>query len=194
MDTKPIKKTNIAYVLVYIFVPILLLALGFFLIWMFFRDGGTGAVILFLAPFLFAMVWYILGGGVLYNRKRKKLPKELDKQGFTRNYTFNADGCTVAIDVEHGQVAMLFRWNPFAIQVAPAKRITKVWVDDGKGLVGGSRRVSFLFLIDSVKVRVNTFTSNQSWAMNSDYILTAISKADMSVEALNAARSRSLEG
>ena len=55
----------------------------------------------------------------------------------------------------------------------------------------GSSRVSFLFNIDDVKIRVNTFTSNQRWRMDSDYILTGISKADMMVEVIETARSNS---
>ena len=55
----------------------------------------------------------------------------------------------------------------------------------------GSSRVSFLFNIDDVKIRVNTFTSNQRWRMDSEYILTGISKADMMVEVIEKARSNS---
>lgn len=58
------------------------------------------------------------------------------------------------------------------------------------GILEGSSRVSFLFIIDGVQIRVNTFTSNQRWRMDSDYILTGISKADMMVEILNTARDK----
>ena len=52
----------------------------------------------------------------------------------------------------------------------------------------GSSRVSFLFNVDDVKIRVNTFTSNQRFRMDSDYILTGISKADLMVKILEEAR------
>ena len=55
----------------------------------------------------------------------------------------------------------------------------------------GSSRVSFLFSIDGVRIRVNTFTSNKRWRMDSEYILTGISKADLMVEILETAKSRS---
>ena len=112
--------------------------------------------------------------------------KELDASGYVRNHTFNADGCTVAVDIAHGKIAMVFKWNPSNCFVVPANRITNVWVDDGK-MLGGTRRVSFLFIVDGVKVRVNTFTSNRSWSMKSNYVLEALSKADMMVEYLQAA-------
>ena len=43
----------------------------------------------------------------------------------------------------------------------------------------GTNRVSFLFEIDGIKIRVNTFISNQRWKMNDEHVLTGISKADM---------------
>lgn len=76
------------------------------------------------------------------------------------------------------------------IFVFPVSRISKAWVDDGRhgiGFMEGSSRVSFLLLVDDVKVRVNTFTSNKRWRMDSKYILTGISKADMMIKVLEAA-------
>ncbi len=98
------------------------------------------------------------------------------------------------IDETDGSVGLIFFWNPFQTYVFPASRIQKAWVDDGrggKGFLEGSSRVSFLFLVDGIKIRVDTFTSNQRWRMDSDYILTGISKADVVVQALNEARRRS---
>ena len=51
----------------------------------------------------------------------------------------------------------------------------------------GSSRVRFLFSIEGITIKVNTFTSNRRWRMDSDYILTAISKADVMVKSLLAA-------
>ena len=73
-------------------------------------------------------------------------------------------------------------------------RIQRAWVDDGAaggGFLRGSSRVSFLFQVDGVKIRVDTFTSNKRWRMDSDYILTGISKADVMVEVLEQAKQRS---
>jgi len=73
------------------------------------------------------------------------------------------------------------------------KRVERAWVDDGKsgaGIFAGSGRVSFLFTVDGIKVRVNTFTSNQRWRMDSEYILTGISKADMMVKIIEEAKTK----
>lgn len=91
-------------------------------------------------------------------------------------------------------MGLVFFWNPFETFVFPASRIEKAWVDDGKhgaGFMAGSSRVSFLFLVDGVKVRVDTFTSNRRWRMDSDYILTGVSKADVVVQSLKEAKGRS---
>ena len=111
----------------------------------------------------------------------------LEESGFVPNHTFNGDGCTVVVDLVHGQVALLFRWNPAKVYVRPASALSGVRVDDGRGgvsILEGSSRVSFLFTVEGVTVRVNTFTSNRRWRMDSDYILTGISKADMMAETL----------
>ena len=121
------------------------------------------------------------------------LEKELDESGFVKNYIFYGAGWTVAVDIENGKIAMVSFWNPSVSYVLPADRITKTWVDDGKsgfGIFEGSGRVSFLFMIDDVKIRVNTFTSNTRFRMDSEYILTGISKADMMVEVLENARKK----
>ena len=63
-------------------------------------------------------------------------------------------------------------------------------MDDGSGgpgFLNGTSRVSFVFLVDGVKIRVNTFISNRRWRLESDNVLTGISKADVMVEVLNAA-------
>ena len=90
---------------------------------------------------------------------------------------------------------MIFFWNPFKNYILPAARITKIWTDDGKtgaGVLAGSSRVSFLFLIDGIRIRVNTFTSNKRWRMDTEYILTGISKADLMADVLTKAKERSV--
>ena len=119
-------------------------------------------LILAMVGFVLAVCWWAFLGRKIYDGGKKKKLAQLEESGFVPNHTFNGDGCTVVVDLVHGQVALLFRWNP-------AK---------------GSSRVSFLFTVEGVTVRVNTFTSNRRWRMDSDYILTGISKADMMAETL----------
>lgn len=194
MNGKPVKKTNMIYLLLTIFVPIAVIALGLLIGYNFFRDGGTGAVVCFMCPLLLSVAWWILGPTTIWNQKKKKMMKQLNEQGFSRNQTFYGSNQTVAVDIRQGKVALLFFWNPFEQYVLPASRINKAWTEDGAGGAGfmrGTSRVSFLFLVDQVKVRVNTFTSNQRWKMDDPKILEAISKADMMVQVLDAAKQAS---
>lgn len=192
MENQKVKKINFIYLIGYIIVPILICALCFFVSALYFPKGNM-AVILIMGPSILSFLWWVSAGKIIYNRATKKLEKQLDESGFKRNNTFYGDGLTVVVDTENGKIAIASFWNPFETFVLPASRITKAWVDDGKSGVGifeGSGRVSFLFTIDNVKVRVNTFTSNTRWRMDSEQILTGISKADMMVEVLETARKK----
>lgn len=192
MENQKVKKINFIYLIRYIIVPILICALCFFVSALYFPKGNM-AVILIMGPSILSFLWWVFAGKIIYNRATKKLEKQLDESGFKRNNTFYGDGLTVVVDTENGKIAIASFWNPFETFVLPASRITKAWVDDGKSGVGifeGSGRVSFLFTIDNVKVRVNTFTSNTRWRMDSEQILTGISKADMMVEVLETARKK----
>ncbi|MDE7170764.1 MAG: hypothetical protein K2O11_02670 [Oscillospiraceae bacterium] len=194
MNAKPVKKINIVYLLLVIAVPIAVIALGGLIGNCFFRDGGMGAVVCFMGPTLLSVAWWILGPTSIWNQKKKQMMKQLDSQGFNRNQTFYGSNQTVAVDIRQGKVALLFFWNPFEQYILSAGRITKTWTEDGAGGAGfmrGTSRVGFLFLIDGVKVRVNTFTSNQRWRMDDPKILEAISKADMMVQVLDAAKQAS---
>ena len=191
MNATPVKKTNVVYMLLVIFAPILVIAAGLFIGYTFFRDGGSGAVVCFMGPFFLAVAWWILGPTTIWSQKKKKMMKTLKEEGFNRNQTFYGSNQTVAVDIRQGKVALLFYWNPFEQYVLSADRIAKAWTDDGAGGAGflrGTNRVSFLFIVDGVKVRVNTFTSNQRWKMDDPKILEAISKADMMIQVLDAAR------
>lgn len=196
MNAKPVKKVNIVYLLLVFAVPIAVIVLGGLIDYYFFRDGGIGAVVCFMGPTFLSVVWWILGPITIWNQKKKQMMKQLDDQGFNRNQTFYGSNQTVAVDIRQGKVALLLFWNPFEQYVMPASRVTRAWTNDGAGGAGfmrGTSRVSFLFLIDGVRVRVNTFTSNQRWRMDDPKILEAISKADMMVQVLDVARQASVD-
>lgn len=191
MENSKVKKINYLYLIGYIIVPIAVCAICFEASYLFFPDGVM-AVILLMGPSILSFIWWVFGGKFIYNQKRKELEKKLDETGFKRMQTFYGTGNMVSVDSENGKIAILFFWNPFESYILPTSRISKAWTDDGKsgaGFMAGSSRVSFLFIIDDIKVRVNTFTSNQRWRMDSDYILEGISKADMMVEVLEKAKS-----
>lgn len=190
MEENKIKKINIFYLLGYIFIPILICAICMIISYFYFPKGN-GAVILLLIPPVLSFIWWSFGGTIFFKRKTKKFEHELEEKGVNRNHTFYGRGKTVIIDSEKGQVGLVFFWNPFDAYLLNASRIEKCWVDDGKcgaGFMEGSSRVSFLFLVDGMKIRVDTFTSNQRFRMDSNYILTGISKADMVVKTIEEAR------
>ncbi|MDE6124377.1 MAG: hypothetical protein K2G22_04000, partial [Eubacterium sp.] len=145
---------------------------------------------------IISAIWLIFGGSSIFKQEIKKFEAKLASDGFKRNQTFYGKGKYVAIDLEKGEIALLFFWNPFKTYVIPAAHVENAWVDDGKtgsGIMEGSQRVSFFFIVDGIKIRVDTFTSNQRQNMNSNYILTGISKADMMVKMLAQARANSKE-
>lgn len=148
---------------------------------------------LIFGPFLFGFLLYLLSWKSIKKRNLAKTGEqlsELEKSGFVTNISFNGS-CKVMVDTTQHLIALQFGLNPSCCFVLPADRITKAWVNDGKKgrwFLEGSREVSFLFLVDGVRVKVPTFFSNQRYAMNSKEILTGISKADVMAELLNKVR------
>lgn len=187
-----IKKINILYLLGYIFIPVIICAICFGLSAAFFPKGN-GAVILIMGPTALSFIWWVFGGTFIFKKKSKEFEKALDTKGFIRSQTFYGRGKTVAIDENKGNMGIIFFWNPFKTYEFSASKVEKAWVDDGKGGSGfmeGSSRVSFLFIVDGIKIRIDTFTSNQRFKMNSDYILTGISKADLMVKVIENAKNK----
>ena len=193
MNETKVKKTNVIYLLGYIFVPVIVCAICFALSNAFFPKG-YGAVILIMGPSILSVVWWSFAGSFIFKKKTKAFEKALDAAGFARNQTFYGRGKTVIVDINGGKIGIIFFWNPFKTYILPASRIQKAWVNDGcvgSGFMKGSSRVSFIFIVDEIKIRVDTFTSNQRFKMDSDYILTGISKADLMVKMIEEAKSRS---
>ncbi len=189
-EGQKIKKVSMGYLLSYILGPCVFLVLCGVLSFRSIEDPGVAAMVM-AAALMLAVFWWSFLGTALYDRSQPKRLRALEDRGFIRNHTFTGDGCTVAVDLVHGNLAMMFRWDPAQTYIVPASRITKVWADDGRGgpgILEGTSRVSFLFTVDGVTVRVNTFTSNRRWRMDSGNVLTGISKADVMVEVLERAR------
>lgn len=184
-------KTNYAYLLGYILIPLAAAALCVLAGRLFFRDGGTGAVVCFMGGPVAAILWWVFGGNAIYRQAKKKMLRQLDEAGIDRRQIFYSDNCVVSMDIRQGKIGLLFYWNPFTVQVVPAGRVTRAWTDDGAGGAGflrGTSRVSFLFEIDGIRIRVNTFISNQRWKLNDEKVLEGISKADLWVQVLEQAQ------
>lgn len=184
------QKVNMGYLLMNVFGPIVVLVAGTGL--SVFLPDGPG-IILCIVVFAFVVLWCAFLGRKHYDSIKAKTLAGLEKEGFTPNYTFNASGCTVSVDLNRGRVALLFRWNPKKVYVRPASALSNLRVDDGchgKGILAGSSRVSFLFTVDGANFRVDTFTSNRRWQMDSEYITTGVEKAETMVHSLLAAGAR----
>ena len=145
MNQEKIKKINVPYLLAYIFVPIAVTAVCYLFGYLFFYDGGMGAVILFMVPPAVSILWWIFGGRMIFRGKRKKLMRELEQSGFQPNHTFDSDGCTVIVDIGHGKLALLSFWNPFQSYILPASRIANIRTDDGKSVRMTGRAVRALW-------------------------------------------------
>lgn len=185
-----IKKVSGLYLILYFIVPMIPVAVAVMLSLMIPEQEGRFAGISAVLA-IAAIAWWLAGWNLVLNMKKKSMAKKLDEAGFVRNHTFNGDKSTIVIDAQHGDIALLFCMNPSVIQIASMQKITRTWVDDGahgKGIMRGSSCVRFCFELDGVIVKVNTFTSNKVWRMDSNYILTGISKADMMVNVINSAK------
>lgn len=191
-----IQKVNGLYLTLYIIGPILPVAIAVLVSLLIPEAEGTAAACAMLLG-IAGVFWWCMGWKLVLNMKKKAMAKKLDEAGFVRNHTFNGDKSTIVIDAQHGDMALLFCFNPFVIQIASMQKITRAWVDDGahgSGVMRGSSYVRFVFELDGVKVCVNTFTSNKRWRMDSNYILTGISKADMMVNVINSAKQAAQQG
>lgn len=191
MRTDQVRKTNWPYVLCYVLVPLAVGGLGVLIGCQRFREGGAGAVVCFVGVPLAAFLWWTLGGRVIWFFCKRRMLKLLDGAGVDRRQIFYGESCVVSMDIEQAKLGLLFFWNPFAVYVVPAERVARAWADDGAGgpgILRGTSRVSFLFEIDGVKLRVNTFISKQRWKLNDGKVLEGISKADMWVQVLEQAK------
>lgn len=194
-ETQKIKKVDFFYLLDYIFAPILICAICIMIATNCFPDGGKGndfATGLLVIPCVLSFIWWVFGGALVFKFRTKAFEKQLDAEGFTRNQTFYGRGKTVIVDLNKGEMALLFFWNPCHPYVFSASRVEKSWVDDGKmgsGFMEGSSRVSFLFIVDGVKVRIDTFISNQRFKMDDNRILKGIGKANTMDQMIKKAKS-----
>lgn len=191
MKSDQVRKTNWIYVLGYILAPIPLAVLGVWagraLLW----GGSEWIRVCDMIPPLLAIIWWACGGRAVFCFAQRGMLKKLDAADFDRRQIFFSDSSLVAIDIGRARVAMLFFWNPFSVYELPASRVTRAWADDGAGgpsFLRSTSRVSFFFEVDGVRVRVNTFLSNQRWRMDDDRVLEGISKADQWVQVLEQAR------
>ncbi len=154
-------------------------------------------VALFFLGFVTTAIFSLVGiiGGVTtvfifnigFSSGKKKLDKTLAERGFTSNHTFNATREYVLVDLNRKEIAVLFKYNPSQPVIAPLADVTDAKVNDfkrGSGIMEGTQGVAFEFKLKGQMIRVYTFFSNQRYKMNSNEVLTGISKAEMMVQTL----------
>lgn len=196
MRSDRVKRTNYGYVLAYVLAPAALAALGVWvgraLLW----GDSEWSRLCDMCPLLLAILWWACGGRVIFGLAQRNMLRRLDRADIDRRQIFFSDGCVVAMDMNQAKLAILFFWNPFALYVLPANRVKRAWTDDGaggRGFLRGTSRVSFVFEVDGIQIRVSTFVSNQRWKLDDVRVLEGISKADQWVQVLELA-SRQAEG
>lgn len=117
-------------------------------------------------------------GGIVSKAVARKTEKKAEEQGFGNCPTFYSGGSILMVDVEGGRIAYVASQNPGELQIISAKEVTNIRADYIKGVLGGTRYVFMEFFCKGKKIRIPTFTSRQTYSMNSEEVQTAISKAD----------------
>ncbi len=131
----------------------------------------------------------IWGPTLFFKAKVKKAKEDLASAGFTVNYTFNGRTVNFYMDFTKGQMAFIYKYNPFVYTILPLSEAKNPRVNDfkaGKGFMEGSNMVALEFDVQGKRQRIHTFTSNKRFTMNSKEILDGISKADMMCERIMA--------
>lgn len=190
MENEKLKKVDFVYMLIFIFAPVVVFAAVTFAL-VKFTDGKGGAAMVPVLLLAACVAWWVLGYKSMFKKGADKLAKSMDERGLARNMTFNGKGCVVVVDAVHGMMGVVYAANPRTQYIFPASRVSKAWTDDGKtgsGIMEGTMRVSFRFVVDGIENRVDTFVSNTKWKMTDPKILEAISKADYMVEIIGAAK------
>lgn len=134
---------------------------------------GLSILIIIVVTPIVGLICYIV-----FKQIAKKTMKKLNATDFSAAGTFYAGTATLKIDVVHGRIAYVSTLNPSALQVISAAQLENISSDYMKGPFGGTNYVYFQFYYNSKKMRIPTFTSRQVYSMNSEAVMTAISKAD----------------
>lgn len=184
-----VKKISITYFLFYILAGTGVTAAGTMLSIV--LGNGLMAAAVLMLTMIFVFFWCYLAGKWIFKKRKKAFLKELEASGFLTGQILDDSSAMLAVDSETGRIALIFRWNPFQGYVLPARRITKIWVDDGrsgKGILEGSAYVSLEFIIDGVRAGIYTLFSRRRYAMASEHVVTGIAMAAKMADAVNAAK------
>ena len=187
------KKIDMKFILIY---GAILLALSFII------GAIIGAAIggdtpliqgaLNMTPFLFFLLLLVscfLGNSFIGGIAKKTSKNGAEKEGMNNYSTFVNEGSftlgsIICIDESTGKIGYVSYLNPKEFQVLSADAITDIKSSYVKGPLGGTSYVYFEFYYNKKKVRIPTFTSNNTYSLESTEVLEGISKADTFAEIL----------
>lgn len=187
------KKMNSGYVAVCLLIPITVCVACFAAGWIFVHSAPQNVVLGLWLGGLFGftgVIWYVPR---LMSRYMEKKGAELEAD-FEHHFQFVAHNAIFYIDTG-GRLGVLWRGNPFAIQLADLRGLTDIRTNDGK-MLGGTSLVRCQFKLDGKRHSISAFRlyGGKRYSMKSDLVLEAISKADKIGEMLNAAKDAALYG
>lgn len=122
----------------------------------------------------------------LLKKRMEKSAAAMEQEFPNINYKFTAHNCVVYLDTEGGHMGMVWKHNPFRLQMIDPAKITDIRTNDGQ-ILRGTEVVSCQFLLDGKKVRIYTLrVSGGQLAMKHPRVMEAVSKADKLSETVRA--------
>ena len=156
----------------------------------------AGAANTTLVFFFFLLIFsFFFGNNIVGKIAKKTLQAGIEKENMQNFSTFVNEGSftlgsVICIDEETGKIGYVSYLNPKEFQLLSAANITDIKSSYVKGPLGGTSYVYFEFFYNKQKVRIPTFTSNNTYSLESSEVLEGISKADTFAEILTNAKNQ----
>ena len=180
------KKLNFKFILIEGVILLAISLIGGFII-----SICMGPLYVFKTAMIFAMLLFfglcmfmcVFGNMITGAIAKKTLEKNCAEQNFGESSTFVTSGSftiggILRIDETNGRVAFVSYQNPYEFQLANAKNLEKINSSYIKGPLGGTSYVYFEFYYNGKRTRIPTFTSSNTYSIQSSEVMEGISKAD----------------
>lgn len=175
------KKMNLIYVFICYGIPIALIVV---LLVVSLNLDVQGELLFMLDLALMIAIPVFVPG--LLKKRMEKSAAAMEQEFPNINYKFTAHNCVVYLDTEGGHMGMVWKHNPFRLQMIDPAKITDIRTNDGQ-ILRGTEVVSCQFLLDGKKVRIYTLrVSGGQLAMKHPRVMEAVSKADKLSETVRA--------
>ena len=139
---------------------------------------------LFITVPLMMMFFTDLPNLIVFPFAKKKMDKYLKEQNFGTTTTFICRGfmtfrSMLCIDEDTGRIAYISVTNPFKVQMAEARELSKFRSTYARGPFGGTRHAFFEFYQGKNRLRFTTFRSPRSmWTVSSTRVQNALATGD----------------